>query len=166
MDKEAAGRDAESVVHEFLDFLEERYNINRQELTGLLSKKQEELAVPIEIFSYRKLGCMESAVKFLRENRGLSYKKISELLGRSRSTIGVMYHRANQKLDEHFLEFPASNHLIPLSQFADERYSALESVVFYLKERGVDLSKIARMLNRDYRTIYTVYRRGKERNEE
>jgi len=165
MDKEAAGVDAESVVHEFLDYLDRKYGVSKADLNRLISKEKEELTVPVEILGNRKLGCMEAVVKFLRENMDLGYSRISELLGRSRSTIGVMYHTATRKLGERFSDYPTSNHQIPLSSFRQKRYTALEAVVMSLIERKLRVCQIAELLNRDYRTVYTIYRRGKRKNE-
>jgi len=167
MGKARGGVDAELVVHEFLGYLNQKYGIDRQELNRLISKEQkpDAFSVPVEILGNRKLGCMEAAVKFLRENKGLAYNKISELLGRSRSTIGVMYHNASRKMGQHFQDYPSSKYPIPASRFADKKFSALESVVMFLADHKLRVCEIAGLLNRDYRTIYTVYRRGRRKNE-
>ena len=48
--------------------------------------------------------------------------------------------------------------LIPVSIFESEELSALEAICKYLKEElDLDYSKIASMLNRDGRTIWTTY---------
>ncbi|MDP2749513.1 MAG: sigma factor-like helix-turn-helix DNA-binding protein [Nanoarchaeota archaeon] len=48
--------------------------------------------------------------------------------------------------------------LIPIKIFDNEKLSSLESIVKYLKEnRNLKFSKIAKMLNRDDRSIWTTY---------
>ncbi len=47
---------------------------------------------------------------------------------------------------------------IPLSIFSQDKLSCLESIVKYLKEvKGMKIGKIARLLNRDNRTIWATY---------
>ena len=49
---------------------------------------------------------------------------------------------------------------IPLSIFDDRRLGVLESLVSYLRDNlSLKNSEIARLLNRDDRTIWTVYNR-------
>ncbi|MBD3310190.1 hypothetical protein GF351_03145 [Candidatus Woesearchaeota archaeon] len=60
--------------------------------------KGERLAVPAELFSNRKLGVLEMAVKFLKEEIGLRYSEIADLLDRDDRTIWAVYHQAVKKL--------------------------------------------------------------------
>ena len=52
---------------------------------------------------------------------------------------------------------------IPASIFRARLLSVMESLVEYLKEKGMKLSEIAALLNRDNRTIWTVYNRSKKK---
>lgn len=53
---------------------------------------------------------------------------------------------------------------IPSSIFLDRRLSALESLVMFLKdEYQFTYAQIARLINRDDRTIWTVYQRAKKK---
>ena len=53
---------------------------------------------------------------------------------------------------------------IPISIFDDRRLGVLESLVLYLKtNQSLKNSEIARILNRDSRTIWTVYSRVKKK---
>ena len=53
---------------------------------------------------------------------------------------------------------------IPVSIFDDRRLGVLESLVFYLRENlSLKNSEIAKLLNRDDRTIWTVYNRVKKK---
>ena len=54
--------------------------------------------------------------------------------------------------------------VIPSSIFQDRELSVLEAMVEYFKEKkGMKYSEIARLLNRDDRTIWTSYKRAKEK---
>lgn len=53
---------------------------------------------------------------------------------------------------------------IPTSIFRDRTLSVLEAVVEYLKEHHhLTYHQIARLLNRDDRTVWTVYKRAKQK---
>ncbi len=53
---------------------------------------------------------------------------------------------------------------IPISIFRDREISVLEAMVEYLKDKkNMRYSEIARLLNRDARTIWTSYQRAKEK---
>ena len=54
--------------------------------------------------------------------------------------------------------------VIPSSVFQDRELSVLEAMVEYFKEKKqMKYSEIARLLNRDDRTIWTAYKRAKEK---
>ena len=53
---------------------------------------------------------------------------------------------------------------IPIEVLQNRKYGVLESVVVYLKEEiGLKYSEIARLLNRDDRTIWNVYNNAKKK---
>ena len=53
---------------------------------------------------------------------------------------------------------------IPTFIFKDRSLAALEAVVVYLKDsQGMNYAQIARLLNRDDRTIWTTYTRAKKK---
>ena len=55
-----------------------------------------------------------------------------------------------------------NNYFIPLSIFSNRNLSILESLVKFLKERhSLTFADISILLNRDQRTIWTVYHRVK-----
>ena len=55
---------------------------------------------------------------------------------------------------------------IPSNIFIDRSISVLEAIVKYLKEKkGLTYHEIAVLLNRDDRTIWTVYQRARKKNE-
>ena len=55
---------------------------------------------------------------------------------------------------------------IPTSIFQDRDLSVLEAIAEYLKEKkGMRYSEIAKLLNRDDRTIWTAYNRAKAKRQ-
>ena len=56
------------------------------------------------------------------------------------------------------------NMAIPVHVLQNRKFGVLESVVVYLKEEiGLKYSEIARLLNRDDRTIWNVYNYAKNK---
>ena len=56
--------------------------------------------------------------------------------------------------------------VIPSFIFQDRILSVLEAMVEYFKDKkGLKYSEIANLLNRDDRTIWTAYKRAKEKRE-
>lgn len=53
---------------------------------------------------------------------------------------------------------------IPSFIFRDRNLAALEAIVIYLKDsQGMTYAQIAKLLKRDDRTIWTTYKRAKEK---
>jgi len=53
--------------------------------------------IPTEIFKDRTLSVLEAIVEYLKEQKGLSYHEIAEMLNRDDRTVWTCYHRAKQK---------------------------------------------------------------------
>ena len=121
--------------------------------------------VPLSIFRDRRLTPLEAVIRYLREKRKLSYHGIASLLQRNVRDIYKTYAHA---FDKSFLVEVKSVHtlLVPVSIFANRELSALENLVLYLKEK-LELSyrQISVLLNRNERTIWTVYQRARQKNE-
>ena len=57
-----------------------------------------------------------------------------------------------------------SSYSIPVSILQDRNLSVLENIASYLKDTfGLTYHKVAVLLNRDDRTIWTVYQRAKKK---
>lgn len=156
----------EKLASLFFDYLKKEHNISERQLESLLSEQDKPVSVPISILSIRKVGSFEAIVKYLRDNLLLSSKEIAKLTNRSRSTVSVSYLHAYKKLPKHFPEdlISSSKYSIPISLFASREFSVLETIVVYLKEDyNLNFSKIAQLLNRDDRTIWTVYDRARKK---
>lgn len=138
--------------------LQERYHADASSLFELLS---DEVYVPVTVFGSR-LSALETITKYLHENLKVPYKKIAQLLNRSEKTVWQAHHFAKKKVPEK-LAVAKSPYLIPVSALSNRRYSTLESVVLCLKTYGLRLSDIARLLERDQRTIWTVHSRARKK---
>ena len=118
---------------------------------------------PSYIFLNRKHTILEALIVFLRERKKLSYRKIANLLNRDHRFVYNSY--ANAKDKELVTKYTISPNykLIPISIFSDKKIPALEAITLYLKdELSLTYHKISLLLNRDDRTIWTVYQRTKK----
>ena len=138
--------------------LQENYNISEKEVTAILEEK--ELVIPITIFS-KRLGALESLVKYLKENMNMSYHEIAQKLGRDDRTIWTAYKKAVKKHKEKIAakETPI---LLPIELF-NTSLTVLESAIIFLKEKGMKFSEVAGLLQRDQRNIWTIYTRAKKK---
>lgn len=164
-----ASIDEKQLVSLFFDYLKEEHNISKGDIERLLLRKEEDYLIPISVLSTRELGGFEAIVKYLKENIGLSIKEISKITNRNKSTIGVVYHKARQKLTKSFSKglVEKSEYNIPVSLLKTRDLSVLETIVCYLKDdHNLSFHKIAILLNRDDRTIWTAYKRANEKRKD
>lgn len=137
-----------------------KYRITHEELSGLLKIKKTNVRIPSTVF-FKELGCLESVVKYLREELNYGFHQIAVLLNRDNRTIWTTYQKAKLKHPKMFSREPRI-FSIPLSILDDRRLGALESIVAYLRdEMGYRFSDIGKYLKRDERTIWTTYHRAK-----
>ena len=142
--------------------IKEKYKLTFDDLKTLL---EEELTFPVSILN-SKLTVLESVVKYLKEEKNLSLRKISEIIGRDERNIWHAYDNAKKKYSERFV-LKDTKFWIPLSIFINTKLSALESIVYYLKDEfSMSYHEIALLLKRDDRTIWTVYQRARKKNAE
>jgi len=122
--------------------------------------------VPIEIFGNGVMSSLETITKWLRENEHFSFDQIAAALQRDYKTIWGAYQSAKKKLP-HPLHAGIENETkiaIPLSIFLDRSLGVLESLVFYLRsEYQMRYCAIARLVNRDQRTVWVTYDRVKKK---
>jgi len=128
-----------------------------------LDKEPVELKIPISVLSTRKLSCLEAAVKFLREEAGLSNADTAKVLGRSLQVCWTTYKNATGKMPEAF-SFSISDDDVPADVFRDKKLSVLESIVAFLVKKGRSFHEIAVALSRDDRTIWTIHSRAAKKN--
>jgi len=151
-----------------LSYLREQ-GFSSEEIIELISKllrveAKEEVKVPISVFNNEYLSSLENIVKYLRENLLLSFKQIAGLTNRNEIALAVTYRNAKKKMEAKFVVTEISPYSIPVSILKDRNISVLENIVAYLKDNfGLAYHKIAVLLNRDDRTIWTVYQRAKKK---
>src|SRR4030042_2869118 len=159
MGQDKASIDEKQLVSLFFEYLKQEYDVSKKDIERLLVKKEEDYLIPISVLSIRRLGGFEVIVKYLKENLGLSIDEISGLTNRSKSTIGVVYHKARHKLPKAFPHslIASAEYQIPVSLLRVREISVLETIVCFLKDdHNLSFSKIAILLNRDDRTIWTA----------
>ncbi|MFH1590600.1 MAG: hypothetical protein ABIC95_01595 [archaeon] len=118
--------------------------------------------IPVQVL-HAPLSPLSCLVKYLKENRGLSFAHIAKLLKRSYRAVWGAYERAKSApklMDEVRAEF----FLSPNDFVAD--LSILESVVSHLKDHhGLTFAVIATLIDRDQRTVWTVYDRARKKGD-
>ena len=151
----------------FIIHLKDDHKLNSEQIAELFGKRVlTKDSLPISIFDNNELSCLETIVKYLKEEFKLRFHEIALLLNRNDRTIWTTYKIACKKRKEK-LPVKESELVIPASIFTDRKFSVLESIVAYLKDSfGMRYSQIATLLNRDERNIWTIYSRAmKKKNE-
>lgn len=168
MSKKEGKQDVEKKLLATLSYLKKQ-GLSSEEIFELVNKLlkvevKEEIKVPISVFNNDKLGSLETIVKYLRENLLLSFKQIASLTNRNNVALAVSYRNAKKKLEAKFVVEEISPYSLPVTILQDRKLSVLENIVSYLKDTfGLAYHKIALLLNRDDRTIWTVYQRAKKK---
>ena len=151
-----------------LSYLREQ-GFSSEDIIELISKllrvqAKEEVKVPISVFNNEYLSSLENIVKYLRENLLLSFRQIAELTNRNEIALAVTYRNAKRKMEAKFVVTEISPYSIPVSILKDRNLSVLENIAAYLKDSfGLNYHGVAVLLNRDDRTIWTVYNRAKKK---
>jgi hypothetical protein len=148
---------------DFSKFTYKELQALNKKLTKYISEFKKEYVIPLSLFK-TNLAPLETLTKFLIENNNLTIKDISVLLNRSPKTIWQAYKSSKSK---HKLKFTIKQEqfLISVSIFSNRNLSVLESLVSYLKEtQNLKFSQIASLLDRDQRTIWTLYSRARKKN--
>ena len=118
--------------------------------------------IPISVFKNNKLGILETAVKYLKEESGFSIKQIADLLNRKYTTIHSTYLKSKEKFPE---KFPKKEGFeIEADIFSDRNVSPLHSIISFLKEKKkMRFTDIAKALDRDVRNISFTYHKYKKK---
>jgi hypothetical protein len=137
-------------------------NLSPDDVLSLLRHRilQNGFSIPAILFSNRSLSVFELIVRYLHEKHRLSLKEIAALLNRDLDAVESKYY--NSRIIP--LEYPDSGIAIPAYLFRDRSLSFLEHITEYLKDaKRMRHSEIAHLLNRDPKTIWTIYMRAKEK---
>ena len=163
------GVETEKRLLNTLNYLKKQ-GLSSEKITHLVNELlkvevKEEIKVPISVFKNDYLSALETIVKYLRENLLLSFKQIASLTNRNPVALAVSYRNAKKKLEDKFVVEEISPYFIPVSILKDRNLSVLENIVSYLKDTfGLAYHKIAVLLNRNDRTIWTVYQRARKKH--
>ena len=159
--KRDENRDHSSQIYDELRKIQKKYGLSDDESFDLISRKIfSKYKIPICIFSVNTLSSFQAIVKFLKENCVLSFNEIGTLLNRSRYTIASSYRTAKSKLPSRYLVY-STDYDIPTKLIASRKYSVLESIVLYLKQRHkLRFTEIADIMLLNQRTVWTVYHRA------
>ncbi len=131
------------------------------EFQSFLKEKSKEKTIPLNILN-KKLSPFETVVKFFVENEKRGYAEIGRILKKDRQVIWTTYQRAKKKYSKKFKEFD-SKYFIPVEELFSDKFSVSEIIVAYLKSLNLKNSKIAKIMKRDPRTIWTLYNRYKKK---
>ena len=140
--------------------LKKIYSLSDFELLTLI--RQGQVYVPISIFS-KELSALETICKYLRENKAMEFKEICVLLNRDVRTVWQAYDFARRKLPPKF-ENVNARYFFPAKILANRKLSVLENIVLFLQQQyDMKLSKIALLLKRDRKTIWTIKSRAEKK---
>jgi len=120
-----------------------------------------ELSIPATIFS-REIGSLEAITKYMKENLEMNYNEIAKELNRDQRTIWTAYKKAKEKQKE-IIEIKKTLVFLPTYILRNRKLTTLESIVDYLKKKGLKNSEIAELLDRDQRNIWTIYSRAEKK---
>lgn len=147
-----------ALIKRLLDELERDYKIDKKDILELT----EEIKIPISLFR-AGLSSLELIVKYLIENKGLAISSVTRLTMRSKQSIWQAYNNSKKKHPGKFRE-ESSPYDFPVSIIANRKYSVLESIVKFLRDKSsLSYAQIAGLLSRDQRTVWTVYNRTKKK---
>ena len=152
-------QDKTLILFEEIKEIEKKYSLNYEEIYQII-KNKDTISIPIDIFN-EKLGSLETIVKYLKENRGLNIQEISFLTNRKPQSIRTTYNRSQKKLTEKLMF--SSQKTIPMNVLCNDSFSVLENLVLYLLNSNYSLTKISKILKRDYKTIWTITHRIKNK---
>ncbi|MFH1133633.1 MAG: hypothetical protein V1735_04020 [Nanoarchaeota archaeon] len=113
-------------------------------------------AVPVSLFSTRDPP-LRALVHYMVSELGLRQGEVAKLLNRAPATISLTF---KQEFQCHGI---GKGDLIPLALFQDRRLSVSEHVVLFLSQAGYSQRRIARMMHRDFRTIWTMLDRARRK---
>lgn len=157
----------ERKLNSILRFLEQKYTIPQEEILQLIKNKEREKKeqqshyIPISLFGATPVSSLEAMAIYLREEKKLKFSQMGALLGRNPVALSTTYRNAKKKFPKKCI-VSETKYYIPCHLFAPRKLSVLETLVIYLKkEYKLQNKKIADLLNKDPRTIWTVLSRVK-----
>jgi hypothetical protein len=156
-----------NALNTFINNFIDKHKVSHDEVLELLRnliEKEKSTLIPSCIIRDKKLGILECVTKYLREEHKLSYHQVAVLLNRDDRVVWVTYNNAVKKKKYRFT-FKEPNTWLPVSIFSDKNLGPLQSITIHLYDKvNLSFNKIAKLLNRDNRTIWAVYNK-KQKNQ-
>ncbi len=148
-------KDEIAELRRLVAFLSSKFELEADEILSLADD-----SLPLMVFA-QGLPPLEALVRYMKDERGNTISEVAAILNRSPKTI---WHSYRQSLTQPFHQSRSAGPNIPLRIFHDRRFSILEAVCHYLKEKkGWSNIRISRELNRDTRTVWTVLSRHRKK---
>lgn len=154
-----------------INFFLEKNSISYDEVINLLKEKTSSeslVSMPLFYFRMRAFSPLQIIVFYLVEEKKMTIKEIGSLLHKRSSVVEKSYNEAkliNIKLCSFLSQeknYIQNSLMIPLLIFSSPYLSPMESLIKYLKDdKKLKYNEIARLLNRDARTVWTAYHRAK-----
>ena len=134
------------------------YSAQKKHISHVQVSFSKETTIPLSILQNN--SSLEAMVLYLKEVLNLRFNDIAELLNRDQRTIWVTY--ANAKKKKILLDLENISQLyVPLNIFTSRNFSILETIVFYLRTNyALTFNQISELLGKNYRTVWTVYKRA------
>lgn len=149
-------------LRDIYNYIKSNYNINTLDMFNLIHQK--EIFISTGIFN-KNLSALETIAKYLHENIQLDFNEIALLLNRNVKTVWQAYDFARKKMPEKLFAADAK-YFFPVDIIAKRELSVLENIVLFLKkEYSLKLVKIAKLLQRDVKTIWTINKRAEKKLE-
>ena len=119
----------------------------------VLKEYKDHNSIPLNIYSDKKLGILESTVKYLKENSNLSYHEIAIILNRDDRTIWATYRKTLKKHEDKF-SISSGGETVDPDIFSNRDIAPLGALIAHLKNKGMTLKNISLALNRSYKNIW------------
>jgi len=90
-------KDVSSLLNRSPKTVWQAYDSSKKKYSTKFISKQDQISIPISIFSNRRLSILESLVIYLKETQNLKFSQIAVLVERDDRTIWTVYKRARGK---------------------------------------------------------------------
>ena len=90
-------KDIAKITNRSVKTIYQAYSSANEKAKKKFEIKEAKYYIPVSALTNRKLGVLESVVKFLKENYELNYSEIGRLLGRDPRTIWTAYSKGKKK---------------------------------------------------------------------
>ena len=153
-----SNNDLNKLINVLEKHFKEKETTQKQDIT---TTKESELQIPLSIFS-TKISPATALVKYLKQEKGLTYAEISELINRDQRTVWTLCNKYKGKIS-----FVINKkYLLPVNIFQNRHLSVLENIVSYIVSKyNLNPKQISVLLNKNISTIYSVISRIKTKNQ-